>query len=210
MKIITRTTIETTWAELKAAADAGTIDEIVKSGDLIPFTLKNGEEVVVRAAHDKNGKLFFIFEDCLKDGRAMNETIVAKGGWAACKMRKYLDETVFPLLPDELQSVIAPTKIVQVVNGERVETEDKLFLLSRTQVFGKGYWSDWEPEDAQLNCFLRRKDRIKEQDENHHPWVWWLRSVTNYSYFTSVNGNGNYNTYYATCSYGVELGFCLN
>ena len=90
-------------------------------------------------------------------------------------MRQYLNNTVFALLPDELQALIAPTTIVQIVDGERVETEDKLFLLSKTQVFGKGRWSEREPEDAQLLCFLREKDRVKECGDNG-TWWWWLRS----------------------------------
>ena len=208
MKIITKATMKATWAELKAAAEAGTIDEIIKSGDVIPFTLKTGEEVAVRATRDESGKLFFVLEDCLEDEHAMNKQNTTKGGWAACEMRKYLNKTVFALLPDELQAVIAPTKIIQVVDGERVETDDKLFLLSRTQVFGKGAWSEREPEDTQLDCFKREKDRVKECGDNG-TWFWWLRSA-NYDHgFNIVGSGGNYGNNFAANSYGVALGFCL-
>lgn len=158
MFIKTSTTNETTWAALKAAVDNGAIAQ----GDLVIFNLKNGEEVAVRATQDKKGKWFFVLEDCLADEHCMNKRPTNKGAWAACDMRQYLNNTVFALLPDELQALIAPTTIVQIVDGERVETEDKLFLLSKTQVFGKGRWSDREPEDTQLLCFLREKDRVKE------------------------------------------------
>lgn len=208
MEIITKAMKKTTWAELKAAAEVDTIDEIIKSGDLIPFTLKNGEEVAVRATHDENGKLFFVLEDCLEDGNAMNKTNTSKGGWVACEMRKYLNETVFPLLPDELQSVIAPTKIVQIVDGERVKTEDKLFLLSKTQVFGKGDRSDREPEDTQLDCFMREKDRVKECDDKG-TWLWWLRSAATGNSFYYVYSDGSSGTNNADSSYGVTFGFCL-
>lgn len=208
MKIITKATMKATWAELKEAAEAGTIDRIIKSGDVIPFTLKTGEEVVVRATHDESGKLFFVLEDCLEDEHAMNKQNTTKGGWAACEMRKHLNKTVFALLPDELQAVIAPTKIVQVVDGERVETDDKLFLLSRTQVFGKGAWSEREPEDTQLDCFKREKDRVKECGDNG-TWFWWLRSAYITSSFDGVSGSGYASGSYAGNSYGVALGFCL-
>lgn len=112
---------------------------------MVIFNLKNGEEVAVRATQDKNGKWFFVLEDCLADEHCMNKRPTNKGAWAACDMRQYLNNTVFALLPDELQALIAPTTIVQIVDGERVETEDKLFLLSKTQVFGKGRWSEREP-----------------------------------------------------------------
>ena len=112
--------------------------------------------------------------------------------------------------PDELQALIAPTTIVQIVDGERVETEDKLFLLSKTQVFGKGRWSEREPEDAQLLCFLREKDRVKECGDNG-TWFWWLRSpeASSSSSFAGVSSGGYGNGYYASSSYGVAFGFCL-
>ena len=122
-------------------------------------------------------------------------------------MRQYLNNTVFALLPDELQALIAPTTIVQIVDGERVETEDKLFLLSKTQVFGKGRWSDREPEDTQLLCFLREKDRVKECGDNG-TWWWWLRSpeASSSSSFAFVYIGGTSHTANASVSYGVAFG----
>lgn len=209
MNIITKTTKQSTWAELKAAAETGTIDEIIKSGDVIPFTLKTGEKVAVKATHDANGKLFFVLEDCLEDEHTMNRQNTTMGGWAACEMRKYLNKTVFALLPDELQTVIAPTKIVQIIDGERMETDDKLFLLSRTQVFGGGTWSGREPEDTQLDCFLREKDRVKECGDNG-TWRWWLRSAhTSYTFY-AVGSSGHNTNGTANSSGAMVLGFCLN
>lgn len=84
MFIKTSTTNETTWAALKAAVDNGTIAQ----GDLIVFNLKNGEEVAVRATQDRNGKWFFVLEDCLADEHCMNKRGTNKGAWAACDMRQ--------------------------------------------------------------------------------------------------------------------------
>ena len=206
MFIKTSTTNKTTWAALKAAVDNGTIAQ----GDLIVFNLKNGEEVAVRATQDKKGKWFFVLEDCLADEHCMNKRVTNKGAWAACDMRTWLNDSVFPLLPDELQALIAPTKIVQIVDGERVETEDKLFLLSKTQVFGKGRWSDREPEDTQLLCFLREKDRVKECSDNG-TWWWWLRSpeASGSSSFALVANFGFSGSGHASISCGVAFGFCL-
>ena len=117
---------------------------------------------------------------------------------------------MFALLPEYLQAVIAPTTIVQVLNGQCVVSEDKLFLLSRTQVFGKGDWTENEPEDTQLDCFTREKDRVKECGEYGTYW-WWLRSplASSSSAFCIINyGGGNYN-YDASGSNGVAFGFCI-
>lgn len=210
MKIATTAEKELTWPDLKKAAIEGTLNSIIKAGDLIPFNLKTGKEVAVRATQDLHGKWFFVFEDCLSGTHSMNKTATNRGGWKACEMRKHLNETVFDLLPDELQKIIVPTKIVQVLNGERVETEDKLFLPSKTQMFGKGVWSDLEPEDSQFIYYRREKDRVKERGENG---TWWYFLRTPYSgntnNFCIVDRYGCAGYDYASYYNGVAPGFCI-
>ena len=126
MEIIKKTTAQATWAELKAAAEAGTIDDLIQSGDLIPFTLKTGEKLAVRATHDGNGKLFFVLEDCMDESRYMNKAFTNKGGWKACDMRKHLTTTVFALLP---ASVWLPLAVASAVNpAGRPEAVTLLFV----------------------------------------------------------------------------------
>ena len=194
------------WADLKTAVEAGEI----KSRDLIHFNLKTCEEVAARATHDMNGNLFFVLEDCLEDEHAMNKRSTNKAGWAESDMRKHLNKTVFNLLPDELQALIKPTKVVQVLDGERVECEDKLFLLSRTQVFGKGNYSEYEPEDTQLDIFHTEKFRVKECAD-HGTWWWWLRSplASSSSNFCLVHSGGSSGTNVAYGSSGVAFGFSI-
>lgn len=211
MNIQTITTKQTSWAELKAAAQAGILNDVLHPGDLIPFNLKTGEEVAVRATPDTNGKWFFVFEDCLEETHAMNRRNTNCGGWKSSWMRKHLNGTVFALLPDDLQEIIAPTKIVQMLDGERVEVEDKLFLLSKTQIVGKGPWSDLEPEDAHLIYFKREKNRVKERGENGTWWYWLRTPYSGYtSYFCLVSNDGSYGNFNAYNSDGVAPGFCID
>lgn len=208
MEIIKKTIKKSSWAELKAAAEAGTLDTLIQSGDLILFTLKSGEKVAVRATHDDNGKLFFVLEDCMQDNHAMNKDLTKKCGWDTSDMREYLNTEVFALLPDDLQAVIVPTTIVQIVDGKRVESVDKLFLLSKTQVFGKGDWSDDEPEDTQLDWFLHEKNRLKKR-AGKRICAWWLRSLlsSSSSSFCNVYSSGNSFYNFASASCGVAFGF---
>lgn len=198
------------WEQAKAAAEAGTLNEILHSRDRIPVTLKNGEEIVLVVTYDQTGKAYFVFEDCVAEPHYMNESYTNKGGWAASDMRCHLREDIFPLLPDDLQAVIASTRIVQIVGGERVECEDKLFLLSKTQVFGNGPWSANEPEDSHLDIFKRERERVKERAGWGTEW-WWLRSpeAPGSVAFASVFHNGSSNNYAALHSFGVAPGFCL-
>ena len=208
MQINTSTCFNSTWAEIKAAVENGAVRELLHSRDQIPVTLKTGEEVIFDVAYDETGKLFFVMHDCMDKEHVMNDRWTNAGGWPACDMRRYLNNTVFDLLPDDLQEVISSTTIKQVIDGESVVCEDKLFLLSRTQVFGKGRWTEKEPDDTQLDIFLTERDRVKLCGD-HGTWFWWLRSALGTSSFYYVSTYGNYDYYGASYSYGVALGFCI-
>lgn len=188
----------------------GALDIVLCRGDQIPVTLKNGEEVVFDVTRDENEKIFFVAHDCLNDQHRMNKEWTNEGGWDACEMRAYLNSTVLALLPDEIQEVIAPTTIVQVLNGKRVESVDKLFLLSRTQVFGKGSYTKAEPDDTQLDIFLTERSRVKECGDNG-TWFWWERSPYGGSAgsFCIVGSYGIASNYSANYTIGVAPGFCI-
>lgn len=179
------------------------------SGDIIPITLKNGENIELIVAHDERGEQFLTFRDCMIEEMPMNENDTNSGGWRDCKMRSYARE-VFDLLPDDLKAVIIPTKIVQCINGERIECEDKLFCLSYTQMFGSHRCvADMEPEDSQLDIYKIRKNRVKRYGGDNGGCWYWLRSPyagdTTLFYFVYSDGSSCYDS--AGYPYGVCFGF---
>ena len=202
MKVQTPAIVNTTWEKLKKANH-------LPSGSIIPVELKNGDKIELDIARDEKGKVFFVFRDCYGKHR-MNADWTNKGGWEESEMRKYANEEIFKLLPDELQAVIVPTKIVQLWDGKRRETEDKLFCLSSTQVFGKSsvYSGEQEPEDSQLDIFKTERDRVKNLDGETS--CWWLRSAYSANSFSRVYSNGGEGYDSAYYSNGLVLGFCLN
>lgn len=212
MKIRTWTEKESTWAELKALSEAGRLGEVLKSGDNIPVTLKNGEKVSFDVGKDESGKIYFVMHNCLKEIKPMNDVWSNQGGWEESVMRRYLNEEVIELLPDELQEAIKPTKIVQVWDGKKRETEDKLFLLSRTQVFGKDErYEPTEPIDSQIDIFKSPRERVKESEGYEIPARWWLRSPysSGSNNFCYVSTDGTVYPYNANYSFEVALAFCI-
>ena len=144
----------------------------------------------------------------------MNKRNTNKGGWAKSDLRKEANGEIFDSFPDELRDLIVPTKIVQVIDGKRIECEDKLFCLSRVQVTGRGYKSAVEcsPEDTQFDIFKTERSRVKECGDNGTCY-WWERDpyVTGSNYFCYVYASGYPGSYsYAYYRHGVSLGFCLN
>lgn len=206
VRIITTVEREASWTALRTAAKNGAL----KSGDKIPVTLKNGERITLTVGHDEHGKAYLCFEDCLEDTRPVNDENTTAGGWKAFDIRAWLNNDLFALLPDDLQAIIEPTEIVQIVDGERVVTKDKLFLFSKTQLFGKGDWSRIEPEDTQIDIFATEKGRVKECGQ-HGTWPYSTR--TPYDGGTSnvcmVNVSGGANGDNAGSSRGVAPGFCI-
>lgn len=210
MLIKTKAEFETSWDSIKNAVDGGGVTALLHSGDEIPVTLKNGENVIFVVTYDENGKIYFVLRDCLADEHRMNKEWTNEGGWAATEMRTYLNSTIFALLPDDLQAVIAPTKIAQIIDGERVECEDNLFLISKTQAFGKGSWTEYEPDDTHLDIFKTERDRVKECG-NNGTWFWWLRSPisSGSTYFCYVGSSGGSGSNNANGANGVAFGFCI-
>ena len=209
MLITTKTTFESSWAELKQAVKDGTIHEVLHSGDRIPVTLKNGEKAVVVATFDESRKLFFVFDDCLRDAYYMNPRYTNGGAWAGSKMREHMNK-VFKLLPDDLQAAIEAIHITQTHNGDIFESDDKLFLLSEMQVFGDCRYSEPEAGVTQLDIFKGERDRVKEREGIGTEW-WWLRSPYSgsSSYFVSVNSGGSVGNNTASNSGGVAPSFCI-
>lgn len=113
----------------------------------------------------------------------------------------------------KLQEMIVPRRIVQTMDGEQLESEDKLWLPSFTEMFGKEGAEDWAPADTdetQLELFRTERSRVKERPGNG-TWWYWLRSPdgSGSAYFCDVYSNGNASCNGASVAGGVAFGFCL-
>ena len=212
--ITKKTQQQVTWELLKTLADECRIEELLAVGDELQVELKTGEAVAFQLADlcmGTGGRPCFILKDCMKDEKPMNKRDTNKGGWEKSFMREWLNGTVLHLLPDELQEIIVPRVIKQKLGSKTVETVDKLWLPSHTEMFGAdAEWAPADTEDAQLALFRTERSRVKECG-NRGTWSYWLRSPygsysTNFC-FVSSNGSASYG--YASYTRGVAFGFCI-
>lgn len=213
MNIRKTTTTEIDWNAIKKAQADGKLGELLQLGDELDITLKTGEELTVQAADTKGERMKLVLKDCMKDERSMNKRPTNKGGWRDSDIRLWLNETIFHMLPDELQEIIVPRHIAQTVDGETLESEDKLWLPSLTEMLGEETAKGWAPADTgetQMELFATERSRVKETPRKG-TWWYWLRSpYGRYSTnFCTVLSGGNANCYYASYSLGVAFGFCL-
>ena len=187
-------------------------EHVLQTFDQFPIVLKNGEFAVITVGHDSKGKTYFCLEDCLGSYDCdMNGNNTNEDGWSATVMRKFLNTCVLALLPNEILNVIKPTKIVQIINGKRITTRDRLFLFSKTQVSGKGIWTEqFEPEDEQIDIFGTEKNRVKESGKRG-TWWYFLRTpcVNSVKRFYSIDANGNSDRSQANRRSAIAFGFCI-
>ena len=119
-------------------------------------------------------------------------------------------EDILPNIAPEWREIIVPRTIVEIIDGERVEYNDPMWMPSATDVFGTPEWAWWKDEgdDFQLPIFKKERDRVKECGDNG-TYLWWLRSVlatyTSYFCFVTTDGGADYSRAYR--SYGFAPGF---
>lgn len=196
------TEIKTDWSVIK------TIKSTLEVGDEITCKLKDGRQVTfVVAALNPYGdnQVVFVIKDCIGEHQ-INKENTNEGGWSKCEMRRYLNEDIFDLLPDDLQAVIKPRKLK--TKDTALDTEDRLWLLSKMEVFGTE--SGAELGDIHFPLFATERDHVKN-DADGETCYWWLRSpITAYSHnFWSVVTNGSSSNNYASSSNGVAFGFLI-
>ena len=162
-------------------------------GDRITTTMKTGEEVVFTVVDKLDNYVMFGLEDCLDTLFPMNDFDNSGKEWAATKMRKVLDTTIYNQLPDDIRVRIKPREI----DGEGY----KLWLFSKEEVFSE-------------NCFpyfKRRGNRIKGYGKDGGAGHWWLRSKQNgyKNQFDIVVDRGIDDTLLDTVPGGVVFGFVI-
>ena len=157
-----------------------------------------------------------------------NEMGTNKGGWRDSELRKYINETLYNALPNDLQSVIAITKVISshgTTEGEtNFETQDKLYLLSIHEVYEDGTinqisdydtsYNDTKQLDYYKNVGVTSSNyagAIKQYNGNND--YWWLRSVGFYSKygntesFDTVYKDGNNDGSSSGCLNGISPAF---
>ena len=215
--------ISDSWDEIIAAGEDGTYAEKYHIGDTKELDL--GEEGVIRMElvaldtdelSDGSGKahMTWIAKDLLNSNHCMNEEDTNEGGWVDSDMRAWLQESILPLLQDNVGSNIKEvTKYsYSFSNGGTISSNDSIWIPSAREVFETDdLWNKYAYEKSGVKYSLAFSDdeyRVKNMTGTSDPSWWWLRSA-NSSSFNGVGTDGRYGINYATIAGGVAIGFCL-
>lgn len=199
------------WHELTVVAGNGSLREFLGEGDEIVFEDKNGVTRTVVAAKVTGTGALFITKD-LHDRRPMYNRLPGKLlSWAECDDREIMNTEDLATLPDDLVAEITPRRIVQLIGGEEVVTEDKLWRPSGTEMFGRGEWGTEcdGPDEEQLPIFKTGAGRVKNLGDKE--WWYAIRSPlpSSTTHFCTVNNVGLAVSTTAPVAYGVAFGFLI-
>lgn len=162
------------WDDIKKTIQEGNATEMLP-GTEICFTLKDGrpaKAVVIGINHyNMRDAVFRIVEPLTFAG--MNKEHTNAGGWDKCEARRLLNEEFFPLLPDELQAVIAKHDTNQKIDGKRTLSDDFLFLPSEFEIMGRNKYAEYNGVDKVFDYLKERINRliVDEDDDLRTFWA---------------------------------------
>ena len=160
---------------------------------------------------DGSGKahITWIAKELLATTHNMNSTSINANGWATSKMRTYLQNDVWALIPTNVQNAVVAVDKTYYDYGTKStkNCSDKVWIPSSIEVFGQTGEEDSGVFYSEL--FTNAKSRIKTLDGSAA--TWWLRSASTSSNdaFFSVGSYGYTGTSAARYTYGVVLSFCF-
>ena len=199
------------WHDITVEAQQGRLTQFLQERDEITFICKDGiARTAVAAKVTDTGVLFAMKE--ITDERPMYRRFPGKLlSWAESDDRKIMNTEDLALLPDDLVAEITPRRIVQLIGGEEVVTEDKLWRPSATEMFGRGEWGTEcdGPDEEQLPIFKTEADRVK----NFNGETWWYATrsplASSTTTFCATNHYGTAYSHSATTANGVAFGFLI-
>lgn len=180
---------------METAADNGYM-----VGDVIAFSLTDGEEVEALAVKQEQDGMIFCLVDCLNQEYPMNEEDSNRGGYEATDLRVKLNGEILERFPAGIRE-----KMVAFANG------DYLRLPTEKEIFGCNDYGKAEPDDVQQwEPMKQRKNRIAFQGKGTDRWEWyWLQNAHKRyaAAFSRVSNYGSANYYYASFASGVRPAF---
>lgn len=170
-------------------------------GDVVWFTLKDGEEVEAMAMKKEEDGMVFAFIDCLAEERPM----IDKNG---VTLTEWMNDELLKKLPVDLMK-----RLVVFEDGTYLR------LMTQKEVFGGNSWDAEEEPDTveQFEPMKIRRNRIADLSKGSDEWTWWwlsnktwLRAVATSTNFAYVNSLGNSDYSGASTSIGVRPAFKIS
>lgn len=214
-----------TWAEIKAAVQAGIngldLSSVWNIGDTKSVTLTTNEVIELQIAgfnHDTysdgvTAPVTLVMKDCLSSIEPMNSANNNAGGYPASAMKTYVETNIYNKLPSDLKAIVSPVKkrcyTLYSDASSLSEANYNVWLLAEAEVFDSVFQTIGNGEGTKYPIFTDNTSRVKKV--NTVDRLWWLRSCTKSSgrSFVIVYDDGNVSYTNATGYCGVAVGLCI-
>ena len=208
------------WRSLKGCGPMA--PAMFKVGDYKNEVLKNGHPVQFRIIgfnHDKTRSgivlpMTWEMVDCMPERYPWNRRDTNEGSWGATWIRREMNDpegVVFQLMPDELIELAVPVVklTANTYDGSNtiLETEDKFWIKSEKETFGRNIWS--APGEGHWYEYYRQEDVPWGKKRNGSDEYTMLRSpiCDNSITFCGVYTNGTAGNSTARVSLGLAPAF---
>ena len=200
------------WSEILKIVQEGNAKEHFSLGDTFPVSMSDGTKLTfeIAAINLSGNNLIFVMKDCMSFEKCLNgERIYSeKEGWKNCDMRKYLNEDIFSMLPEDLQNVISPRTLIQSIYGKRYMVEDKIWIPSQSEMF-ESIPDVADAGDEHFPLYKTIESRIKNKD-GKPSWYWLRTPYCAYAYTARrVSPEGELYNYYANYESGISFAFMI-
>lgn len=222
------------WAMVNYRIQQGDYATYYSIGDLIPLDMGTEGKINMQIAAfdtddlaDGSGKahISFVSKELLNTKHRMNPSLVSNnatyqegtgsiGGWEKCEMRTYLNDTILPMIPENVSSMIK--HVIKYSNGHNTSIEtvdsavtaDSVWIPSAREVIG-GNNNERNGIDY-TRLFKDSTSRKKYHVGNTVSTDWWLRSASStVGYFSYIQSSSAISKISSTKTCGIALGFCV-
>ena len=129
------------------------------------------------------------------------------GGWEKCEMRTYLNNTIKPLIPADVASMI---KAVTKTQDAYDTTAAKFTQTTSDEVWIPDYNEVATSTCRYVDLFPNAASRIKQEWDTSEASFWWLRTAYSATQFRAIKSAGSSNDVDPTyTNYYICLGFCV-
>ena len=211
------------WDTLHEMSKSGVMPKVYRIGDKRTDVAPDGTRITYRIIgfdHDKSifnpssvGTTTLETVESYVEAMGMNFNGTNVGGWESSQVRRELQRNVVSrYMSTELQSVL--TTVFKYTSGGSsnqsiVRTEDNVFLLSESEIFGRNTHSLPGEGDIYQYYF---EGGVKIKEYNGVNWSYWTRSATvgaESTGFVSVGSKGSATTAIASNKYPLPFAICI-
>lgn len=171
-------------------------------GDIIEFTMSNGEYVQAMAVKKLNIGTLFCFVNCLTEEYSMNDSSTNGDSYLSSKLRTIINNEVISDFPDEIKRYL-----VRLSNG------DYLRIPTEKEIFGKNEYGEAEADNIEQwepmkNC----NNRISFGGSKGYSECYWCQNnkAGRSDCFCIVTSDGLSNYGWASYVIGIRPVFVLN